>query len=42
MGMRGGMNAVMEVVGIRLVDSVDLVGEVDLTSCLIWMRDDGD
>lgn len=34
-GMKVRMNAVVEVVGIPLVDSGsdDLVGEVDLTSC---------
>jgi hypothetical protein len=42
MGMRVGMSVVGVVVGILLVDSVDLVGEVDLTLCLSWMNDDGD
>jgi hypothetical protein len=42
-GMRVGMSVVMVVVGILLVDSVDLVGEVDLTSCLVWIEGyDGD
>lgn len=39
--MRVEMSVVGVVVGILLVDSVDLVGEVDLTSCVTRMKDDG-
>lgn len=39
--MKVGMSVVMVVVGILLVDSVDLVGEVDLTLCSNRMNTDG-